>query len=229
MIQLNEPNAIDNLVKELYEEYKLALKNNDIHSNVIDPFSALLEASFNQMDYDTWLSAEKARQVQKTLQNSIGTLHENIIGSIAGCSNLSVGRIIDIVCEEKKIIAEIKNKFNTTKGNHKVAIYDDIAHVLSSKEGQFTGYYVEVIPKKTEGYNKPFQPSDNTIQKGDKKRPLNEKIRIIDGKTFYSLITGEDNAIYQIYDMIQQALQKLGLETEDTFKELLYQAYGRRE
>ena len=203
------------------------MENNDIHSNVIDPFSALLEAAFNQMDYDTWLSSEKARQVQKTLQNAIGTLHEKIIGKISGCNNLAVGNIVDILCEEKKIIAEIKNKFNTTKGNHKVAIYYDIAHVLTGKDEQFVGYYVEIIPKKPDGYNKPFQPSDNTIKEGDKKRPNNQNIRVIDGKSFYSLVTGDENAIYQIYELMQKALQKLGLNTEDSFKELLYHAYGR--
>ncbi|MBD3794136.1 MAG: Eco47II family restriction endonuclease, partial [Campylobacterales bacterium] len=124
---------------------------------------------------------------------------------------------------DKKIIAEIKNKWNTTKGNHKVAIYDDIASVLTTIGDKFTGYYVEVVPKKATPYNKEFTPSDN---KTHSQRTANPKIRVIDGKSFYAMITGDKNAIFKIYDEIVVELNKLNLNTDDDFKKLLTKAYG---
>ena len=216
-------NALSEIIKKLYTIYTKAQNSNDIYSNVIDPFSALLESSFNKMTYDQWIEAEKSRQIQKTLQNAIGTFHEEIIGEIKGFKNLKVGEIIDIISEDKKIIAEIKNKWNTTKGNHKVAIYDDIASVLADREG-FIGYYVEVVPKKPDLYNKPFTPSDN---KTHSPRPENPKIKVIDGKSFYAMITGDENAIFRIYDEIVEELKKLKLNPDSKFKQLLTKAYGK--
>lgn len=215
-------NALSEIIKKLYTIYTKAQNSNDIYSNVIDPFSALLESSFNKMTYDQWIEAEKSRQIQKTLQNAIGTFHEEIIGEIKGFKNLKVGEIIDIISEDKKIIAEIKNKWNTTKGNHKVAIYDDIASVLTDREG-FTGYYVEVVPNKPIPYNKAFTPSDN---KTHLPRPENPKIKVIDGKSFYAMITGDENAIFRIYDEIMEELKKLKLNPDIKFKQLLTKAYG---
>ncbi len=215
-------NALSEIIKKLYTIYTKAQNSNDIYSNVIDPFSALLESSFNKMTYDQWIEAEKSRQIQKTLQNAIGTFHEEIIGEIKGFKNLKVGEIIDIISEDKKIIAEIKNKWNTTKGNHKVAIYDDIASVLTDREG-FTGYYIEVVPNKPIPYNKAFTPSDN---KTHLPRPENPKIKVIDGKSFYAMITGDENAIFRIYDEIMEELKKLKLNPDIKFKQLLTKAYG---
>lgn len=223
MSYFKNDNALSKIIKKIYDTYKSAQYSNDIHSNVIDPFSALLEASFNEMTYDEWIIAEESRQVQKTLQNAIGTFHEEIIGEIKSFENLKVGEIIDIVSKDKKIIAEIKNKWNTTKGNHKVAIYDDIASILTTIGDGFTGYYVEVVPKKPTPYNKEFTPSDN---KTHTRREANEKIRVIDGRSFYKMITGDENAIFKIYDEIVDELKKLGLDTEDDFKNLLTKAYG---
>ncbi|CCN50661.1 Type II restriction enzyme (Eco47II Sau96I) (fragment) [Vibrio nigripulchritudo MADA3029] len=53
--------------------------------------------------------------------------------------NLGVGQLIDIVCDNKKIIAEIKNKHNTPKGSHMVAIYQDLARVIALQP-RYAGY-----------------------------------------------------------------------------------------
>lgn len=223
MTYFKSEDSISKIVKAIHNAYMDAKESNDIHSNVIDPFSALLEASFNNMNYADWIVAEKSRQTQKTLQNAIGNFHQNIIGEIKGIQNLGIGQIVDIVFEEKKIIAEIKNKYNTTKGNHKVAIYDDIASVLTDGKNDFIGYYVEIIPEKPIPYDKEFTPSDN---KTHSRKKANPNIRVIDGKSFYEKITGDQNAIFKIYDEIVSELKKLNLKPKDEFRDLLIKAYG---
>jgi hypothetical protein len=153
---------------------------------------------------DEWMKQEKERQIQKTKQNAIGSLHEEIMGSLAWVTNLPVGQLIDLVSEEKKVVAEIKNKHNTTKGNHKVAIYDDLAQAVAGRPG-YIGYYVEILPKGQKAYNIPFSPSDN---KTKQRRASREDIRQIDGRSFYELLTGQADAIDELY----QELPKITAE-----------------
>lgn len=218
---------IEKYIVSLIEKYKEKINEKDIFENVIDPFSSIIEASINEQDYENWLKSEKSRQFQKTLQNTVGNLHQALLGNIDGVEDLGVGGVVDIVCHEKKIIAEIKNKFNTTKGNHKVSIYDDISKLLTTKYKGYTGYYVEIIPKKPEMYNKCFTPSDNTIQEKTKKtRARREDIRIIDGRSFYEILTGDKDAIFKIHKLISKVLiEKYNFKSSDEFLELLYKAY----
>ncbi|ELA7289351.1 TPA: Eco47II family restriction endonuclease [Vibrio parahaemolyticus] len=188
--QLKE--AIKNSVCRVY---RAQLDAPDPYRNTLDCFSAAIDAVAQGISLDEWMQQERERQVQKTKQNAIGSLHEEIMGSIPGVENLPVGQLIDIVCDDKKIVAEIKNKHNTTKGNHKVAIYDDLEQAIAQRPG-YTGYYVEVLPKGQKVYNKPFTPSDNKTKQN---RSANTAIRQIDGRSFYSLLTGCDDAIDELY------------------------------
>ena len=86
------------------------------------------------------------------------------MGSLPGVVNLDVGNLIVIICEDKKIIAEIKNKYNTTKGNHKTQVYRDLASALEDWLG-YTGYYVGVLPVNGKSYNVPYTPPDNQTKK----------------------------------------------------------------
>jgi hypothetical protein len=117
-----------------------------LHKNIIDPFSAVFEASFHNISLAEWLKMEKSRQIQKTFQNKVGDFHQMILGKCQGWENLKSGKVIDLLNREKKIIAEIKNKYNTTKGN--------------------------------------------------------QKIRNVDGATFYEIATGERGAISKLYNTI---------------------------
>jgi hypothetical protein len=224
---LKDDENIEELVLSLIKDFKAKAKDKNIYGNVLDPFSSMIEASINGLDYDNWIKSETARQHQKTLQNSIGDLHQKLLGNIKDVEDLGVGGVVDIVCRKKKIIAEIKNKHNTTKGNHKVAIYDDISTLLNKPEFKgYTGYYVEIIPKKAKLTNVLFTPPDNTTQTN---RPEREDIRKIDGKSFYKLLTDDENALYNMYEKILDILVKnLKLQSNELFIDLLNRAYGSK-
>jgi Eco47II restriction endonuclease len=175
-----------------------------LYKNVLDPFSALFDGITHGLDYDEWIKSEKVRQIQKTMQNAIGDFHQDVLGSSINCENLGTGGGLDVCNRKKKIIAEVKNKFNTTKGNHKVEIYDTIKGKLKTLEfGGYTGYYVEVIPPNKKIYNKPFVPSDS---KTKKRRPVNENIRVVDGKSFYKLMTGDDYALQDLFESLPKVI-----------------------
>lgn len=175
-----------------------------LHKNIIDPFSAVFEASFHKVSLTQWLEMEKARQIQKSFQNQIGDFHQKVLGKIQGWENLKTGKVLDIVNHEKKIVAEIKNKFNTTKGNHKTAIYDDIESEINKNYNGYTGYYVSIIDRKR--FDVPFTPSDN---KNKQRRQENANIRHTDGATFYEIATGQKDAIANLYKTIPYILSQI--------------------
>lgn len=182
--------------------------------NVIDPFSVLIEIGGFDIDFDTWVTSEKTRQAQKSLSNHVGLLHQKLIGCIAGWSDLGVGKLIDVVNSDKKIIAEIKNKHNTIKGADKIGLYKELDNLVMMKGHQykdFTAYYVEIVPKKADRYNICFTPSDKS--KGTKCSP-NEKVRQIDGASFYALATGVEDALEQIFKSLPQVIKDCKAETK---------------
>lgn len=202
-----------------------------LYSRVIDPFGAIFDALSQDMSLSQWKEKEKARQVGKTLENKVGDFHQNIIGSMGGWQNLGTGSVVDVASQSKKIIAEIKNKYNTMKGNAKKAIYDDLKGLISSgKYRDYIGYYVEIVPRTKKGYDKPFTPPDNVTHT---RRPTNERIRIIDGKQFYALASGYEDALEELYKVLPKVIGDLlsksfyKVKNEPLFTELFNKAYWR--
>lgn len=175
--------------------------------NKIDPFGVLFEMAGFDLSYESWQSAEATRQAQKTLTNEVGLFHQHILGSIAGWTNLGTGAVVDLVCEKRQIVAEVKNKHNTVKGSNKVTVYDDLERAVATKGHMhfgYTAYYVEIIPRNKMGYDKPFTPSDN---KTGLARKANEHIRIIDGKSFYALATGVPDALNKLHKILPRVIE----------------------
>ena len=76
----------------------------------LDCFSASIDALIQDISMDEWLLQEKERQIQKTKQNAIGSLHEDIMGSIDGVTALKNGNIVDIICENKNYLSDYEQE-----------------------------------------------------------------------------------------------------------------------
>lgn len=165
------------------------------------------------------------------MQNHIGEFHQNVLGFAKNWKNLKTGNVVDLVCEKSKIIAEVKNKFNTISGGKLADLYNSLDNLISPKSSiykGYTAYYVVIVPKKNKRYNKPFIPSDKG--KGQK-CPLNEHIREIDGASFYSLVTGNDNALEELFDILPEVIKicsngKYQIKDVSKFKEFFNLAYN---
>jgi hypothetical protein len=175
--------------------------------NVIDPFSMLIEMASFRMNSDQWVKSEENRQVQKSLSNDIGILHQKILGSVDGWQDLQTGNVVDLVNQDLKIIAEIKNKHNTLKGSDKFGTYKELEGLIMPKTSiykDFKAYYVEIVPSTASGYEKPFTPSD---KKTGTKCDANPNIIQIDGLRFYKLVTGVDDALEQLFNALPQVIK----------------------
>jgi hypothetical protein len=203
--------VLENIVKTLLEKSSKIKKSGkkNFHKNVIDPFSTVFQMTGFDMSLDSWREAELARQTQKSLQNHVGTFHQNILGSVEGWANLKIGKVLDIVNKEKLIIAEIKNKYNTVTGGKLANLYYSLENIVMHKASiyrDYTAYFVQVVPGRQEKFNRPFTPSDK--EKGAP-CPLNEKVREVDGATFYALVTGSETALFDLFKVLPDVIEKV--------------------
>lgn len=202
---------LEAIVAEVFKKAEEAINKaaNKPDRNVIDPFLSLFEMSSLEIKAEDWMKTEKARQAQKTLSNHIGHMHQSIIGAIDGWSDLRTNEQIDVINEDRRIIAEIKNKHNTIKGSDKCGTYEHLDGLVTqkiSKYKDYTAYYVAIIPRTAKRYNKEFTPPDRTKGKSCSKNSL---IREIDGYSFYALASGVEDALSQIFDAIIALIIKL--------------------
>lgn len=184
------------------------------NNNVIDPFGALFESAGFDVEHEVWKSSELIRQSQKTLQNHVGTFHQNVLGHVTGWKDLKTGSGsgVDLVCEEKNIIAEVKNKYSTVTGGKLADQYHALEKLVMPKASSYkdyTVYFVTIIPKKPPRFNNTFTPSDK--EKGAKCAE-NEKIRIIDGASFYELVTGREFALKELYDALSSVIEHIHIK-----------------
>ncbi len=191
--------------------------------NGVDPFATIVSTivSGKKTIEDHLLEVEKVRQIDKTISNSIGYFHQDILGHLNGCTNPGLNGEIDLIVERPglKLIAELKNKWNTTKGDDKTQPYDKLARLIESDYSGYIGYYVCIISKpiKSKGYrvlDKSFTPS-----KKKERRPLREDIREIDGLSFYDLLTGRKDSLLDLYQVFPKLLAYC-INLEDPNKKL---------
>lgn len=205
----------ENLIKFTRELVDAAIKSQDTvernpYKNVIDPFSALIDAARQKISLDEWMEQEKSRQVQKAFQNAVGTFHQSILGSMPGWNDSGAGGSYDVINDEKRIIAEIKNKYNTMSSGQQIAVYDKLARWLDYGKKGYTAYVVDVVPKSPRPYLQPFVPSERGVR-----RQTRDNLLRIDGRSFYALASGQNDAIDQLYKVLPKVLEDI-LDIDDS-------------
>jgi len=172
-----------------------------LYSNVVDPFSALFDASAQNISFDEWMAQERSRQLQKTFQNSIGYLHEHIIGNMKGWQNPTGGGY-DLENADQRIIAELKNKHNTMNSSSAEAVYTKMSEFLDTTKLGYTGYVVTIIPKTGSRFNRTYNPSVRGVS-----LPARDDLRLVDGATFYEIATGDRNALKKLYRALPEVIK----------------------
>lgn len=196
------------IVRSVVDAGAKAAQKADLGRNVIDPFAVLFEMAAFGLTEAAWEKNERTRQAQKTLVNQLGNMHQQVLGAVAGWEDLGVGSSAgcDLVNHERKIIAEVKNKHNTVKKSDEIGLYQSLHDLVMSKSSRYhgyTAYYVRVIPEKPRRHDLPLTPSD---KKTGTRASSNERIRDIDGASFYALATGYDDALAQLHQTLPQVL-----------------------
>ena len=182
-------------VANLHKAY-LKAKNNitkkNFYSNKVDTIKLTFDAKFNDIDEETLIQAEVLRQIDKSINNSIGTFHEQILGGIEG---FEVGNLsgFDIKAIDDTLFAIFK--FNEIPKNIEDCIFEQL-----TKDAR--------IFKKAKFYLVDFTIDVNYFEKwivGNEEYKVSHKnVFKISSNSFYDLLTNEANS----YSMLQNKLEK---------------------
>jgi hypothetical protein len=208
-------------------EEAIESQRREFGKNVIDPFAAMFEMSGYGLDHAGWVSVELMRQAQKTLLNQIGGFHQNILGAVKGWENMNAGSWVDLVSHDRKAIAEVKNKHNTLSGGKRSDQYDNLEKLVMQKASRYhgyTAYFVTIIPKSPERFDRPFTPSDKET---GAKVAENTLIREIDGASFYELVTGRKDALAELFKALPGVIAGISGKASDPADRAALSAYFR--
>lgn len=188
-------NCIANLHKS-YSKAKRDITKKKFYKNKIDTIKLTFDAKFNDIAEDKLIEGEILRQIDKSINNSIGTFHEQILGGIEGyeMGNLSG---FDIKANNDTLFADIKNKHNTMNSSSAESLFQKLAHYANTYK-QAKCYWVQILAKKS------F--TESWFGEINGKEYSHTRVFKISGDQFYALLSGQEDAFFQLYQALPRAI-----------------------
>lgn len=189
-------------IKNLFTAYQRAKENTSkqtLYRNKVDIFKLTFDASFNGISEEILIDNEISRQIDKSINNAIGTFHEEILGGIQGYKYERLSSH-DIYALDNTLFAEIKNKHNTMNSSASEAVYQKLKQYADKyKAEQAKCYWVAILAKHS--YCEPWVAIING------KEYRHSRVYKISGDQFYALLTGKENALYELYQALPEAIR----------------------
>ena len=171
--------CIENLHNS-YVKAKANISKKKFFNNKLDIFKLTFDSKFNNLKEDKIIETEILRQIDKSINNSIGTFHEQILGGIAG---FEVGKLsgYDIKAENNSLFADIKNKHNTMNSSSAESLFQKLARYADTYKNAKC-YWVQILAKSS--FNELWFGEING------KEYSHSRVYKISGDQFYALLTG---------------------------------------
>ncbi|MDM1547307.1 Eco47II family restriction endonuclease [Empedobacter falsenii] len=188
-------NCIENLYKS-YQKAKSKISKKSFYTNKVDTIKLTFDSKFNNIDEEDLIQSEILRQIDKSINNSIRTFHEQILGGIKG---FEVGNLsgFDIKANDDTLFADIKNKHNTMNSSSAEALFQKLARYADDYK-KAKCYWVQILAKNS--FNENWKGEING------KEYSHSRVFKISGDQFYALLTGEEDAFYQLYKALPIAI-----------------------
>ncbi len=186
-------------VQNLHKSY-IKAKNNitkqHFYSNKVDTIKLTFDAKFNGIDEESLIQSEILRQIDKSINNSIGTFHEQILGGIKG---FEIGNSsgFDIKAEDGSLYADIKNKHNTMNSSSAESLFQKLKK-FGDENKKAKCYWVQILAKGS--FNELWKSNING------KEYSHSKVYKISGDQFYYLLTGQEDALFQLYRILPKVI-----------------------
>jgi hypothetical protein len=188
--------CIDNLYKT-YLKAKRNISKKNFYNNKVDTFKLTFDANFNNISESSLIEIEILRQIDKSINNSIGTFHEQILGGIKGyeIGNLSG---FDIKAIDNTLFADIKNKHNTMNSSSSESLFQKLARYADTYKIAKC-YWVQILAKSS--FNEKWIADING------KEYSHSRVYKISGDQFYALLTKQEDALFQLYKALPSAIK----------------------
>ncbi len=196
-------------IRNLHNAY-LKAKNNitkkNFYSNKVDTIKLTFDSKFNDIDEEKLIQSEILRQIDKSINNSIGTFHEQILGGINGFESGNLSGY-DIKATDNTLFADIKNKHNTMNSSAAEALFQKLKRYADDYK-QAKCYWVQILAK----------GSFCELWSGDinGKEYSHSRVYKISGDQFYALLSGKQDAMFQLYKTLPIAIKDYLKSAEKT-------------
>ena len=101
--------------------------------------------------------------------------------------------LVDLFNDDRRIAAEVKNKHNTTNADNTKQVINNISQFMRTKRwgASGRGYLVTILPR---------HPGHAPVTVG-------ERIERIDGRRFYAIASGVDDALAQVFEQLADRIR----------------------
>ena len=188
--------CIENLHNS-YLKAKANISKKKFYNNKIDTIKLTFDSKFNNLDEETLIKAEISRQIDKSINNSIGTFHEEILGGIKGFERGNLSGF-DIKAIDDTLFADIKNKHNTMNSSSAESLFQKLSHYADTYK-KAKCYWVQILAKSS------FDESWKGEING--KEYSHSRVYKISGDQFYNLLSGSENALFDLYKVLPKAIE----------------------
>lgn len=187
--------CISNL-HQAYVKAKANISKKKFYNNKIDTIKLTFDARFNNLHEARIIEAEILRQIDKSINNSIGTFHEEVLGGISG---YEIGKFsgFDIKAVDETLFADIKNKHNTMNSSAAESLFQKLARYADDYK-KAKCYWVQILAKSS------F--CENWIGEINGKEYSHSRVFKISGDQFYALLTGNQKALFELYKVLPIAI-----------------------
>ncbi len=205
-----------NHVKKTIEKYGEKLESFDLkrfNKNIIDPIKLIFDKTVYNASWEEIVSNEIFRQRDKANNNDIGYFHQRIFQYIANCRVPDNGKEggWDVIYENPDgisipdgstvhtVYVEMKNKHNTMNSASAGKTFIKMQNQLLTDD-DCACFLVEAIAQRSQNIK-----WETTV---DKKKVGHKLIRRVSIDQFYALVTGQEDAFYQMCMVLPSVIKK---------------------
>lgn len=199
------------------EKYGEKLESYDVvrfNSNIVDPIKLIFDKMVYHSSWDEIIKNEIFRQRDKSNNNDIGYFHQKIFQYIAKCRVPANGEEggWDVIFQDPDgiqlstgdcvhtVYVEMKNKHNTMNSASAGKTYIKMQHQLL-EDDDCACFLVEAIAKRSQDIK-----WETTV---DKRKVSHRLIRRISLDKFYALVTGQEDAFYQMCLVLPEVIESV--------------------
>lgn len=201
------------------------------NSNIVDPVKLIFDKNVYQYSWEEIIKNELFRQRDKSNNNDIGYFHQRIFQYVKNCTVPALGW--DVIFTKpggielpdgdrvKTVFIEMKNKHNTMNSASSAKTYIRMQGQLLTDD-DCACFLVEAIAKRSQNVTWAVSV--------DGKRQKHRRIRRVSMDEFYSLVTGQTDAFYQMCMALPSLVESVvagscaAAVPNDTVVEELYKA-----
>lgn len=204
-------------VRKTIEKYGEKLESFDLkrfNKNLIDPIKLIFDKTVYQASWEEIVSNEIFRQRDKSNNNDIGYFHQRMFKYIDKCDVPDNGKEggWDVIYTNPdgiklpdgsvvhKVYVEMKNKHNTMNSASAGKTFIKMQSQLLNDD-DCACFLVEAIAKRSQNIK-----WETTV---DNKKVGHKLIRRVSIDQFYALVTGQDDAFYQMCMVLPSVIQKV--------------------